>query len=78
MVSPRAPISILQPRAQPVQPEDEEVTAVPDAKGDAMQDPATEEATEEQREEPEKEALRAIPVDDPEETGDEIEMTPGQ
>ena len=66
------------PRAQPVQPEDEEVTAVPDAKGDAMQDPATEEATEEQREEPEKEALRAIPVDDPEETGDEIEMTPGQ
>ena len=66
------------PRAQPVQPEDEEVTAVPDAKGDAMQDPATEEATQEQREEPEKEALRAIPVDDPEETGDEIEMTPGQ
>ena len=66
------------PRAQPVHPEDEEVTAVPDAKGDAMQDPATEEATEEQREEPEKEALRAIPVDDPEETGDEIEMTPGQ
>jgi penicillin-binding protein 2 len=62
------------PRALPVQPEDEETTVVPKDEEETMKVPSTDE----QSDEPEKEAQRAIPVDDTEETGDEIEMTPGQ
>jgi hypothetical protein len=62
------------PRARPVQPEDEETTVVPKDEEETMKVPSTDEESDE----PEKAAQRAIPVDDTEETGDEIEMTPGQ
>jgi penicillin-binding protein 2 len=63
------------PRARPVAPEDEEVGVVPENSEEEMKKPAPDEASEEEEE---KAIQRAIPVDDAEETGDEIEMTPGQ